>query len=361
MATRRSTRTRKSVSYKDDNRDNEDNGDTKNLEPSFTRNFLKEGKQKTKKLIKLTREDNIENGSSASASSYAPSTDNDMMYLYRADIDLPEALRIYTGGCLSPSHNGGSKDPITLPRPETPYFIILFGPPGAGKSSVIRNLHKYTPVRSSDCVNISLDALVESTHGFRSKTAEIGANKSKSNEQKIKETGSIYTSYRSTKVSNKPLSLRQLGQEKTKVAKSLQEIRSDALEFSLSNGFNITYERVISDAKKDNYQTEIFEKIATYEEALGKRYKVIILNLTLPAEELVERLTRRPQEMMKQNPPFYRGIPPSFAYISIEIHRQYLNRFLKPRVDGKYFVIIDVNSDSRIGNTKKTRRHLRRS
>jgi hypothetical protein len=85
--------------------------------------------------------------------------------------------------------------------------------------------------------------------------------------------------------------------------------------------------------------------------------------LTLPAEELVERLTRRPQEMMKQNPPFYRGIPPSFAYTSVEIHRQYLNRFLKPRVDGKYFVIVDVNSDSRMGNTKKRtrRRQLRRS
>ena len=67
-------------------------------------------------------------------------------YEYREEITVDEALKIFTGG----------RDIHTLPSPtdEKPIFVMLFGPPGSGKSTALSKVESLIVLKFPRSVRI---------------------------------------------------------------------------------------------------------------------------------------------------------------------------------------------------------------
>lgn len=250
-----------------------------------------------------------------------------IIYPYLGDLTEKEAELIFTRG----------KGVEGIPSPEKPIFVLLFGTPGSGKSTALRKMKQMTELNPDDAVQINLDSLIESLQPFRNATRKIATNMlnqkgfidyNSANQNTISEiagkASGPYLSMMRSKKNNRP------GRIGKPLSYSPNELRFLILEKALAHGKNIIYERTVSDAKKDTLASEVFEKI----QSSGKPYEVYIIYTKIDDEsQLRERLRKRPLAMLKRDPPFFRGVPPSLAGKFINAHEEYFRKYLQPRIE----------------------------
>ena len=259
-------------------------------------------------------------------------------YEYREEITVDEALKIFTGG----------RGIHTLPSPtdEKPIFVMLFGPPGSGKSTALSKVESLTTLHSEDAVIISLDALVESVSSFRSETAVIGQHalnaKARGNQASINENfkaaAKPYLGIMMAKTNKRPGAANG-----AKVAMNLNEIRKEALRISVEAGKNIIYERT---AAKDLFEKEIFP-------LLGEQYRIFVIYPRVSEDVLKVRLAERP---------FFRVVTPSMAGRFITDSEDYLKRIIQFKQTGRIEGVFILDGDAVTtvqGGRRKTRKHGR--
>lgn len=243
------------------------------------------------------------------------------IYPYRKSIQLQEAFEIFTRHVPEGRRSISALQAAARPKP---FFVLLYGPPGSGKSYTFANLSKIIEgVDSREAVSISLDALAESVQPFRAKSLSL-FKESRGNAKKLKEVENAYRSTIMGKYNNE-----FVGSSKNKNVKkypsyqSLNDVRGEALNYSIQHRLNIIYERTVANASKDILQDEIFAKVK------GK-YTVYIVYPQVDVSSLQSRLRSRVEAMSEVG--FARYVNPDEAENFLGTHDTYMATFLEPRV-----------------------------
>jgi hypothetical protein len=260
------------------------------------------------------------------------------IYPFRKCIGLDQAFQIYT------RHTPKPLDELVPPSDTKPFFVLLYGPPGCGKSYTFDHLQEILPdVNPKDAVYISLDALAESVGKFRNKSLEAYG---KGN---YNACGSIYTTtirgtYNNSLYNKAPPKPKKTDPPR-EVFPSLVNLRIEALDVSISKGLNILYERTASSTKEDIFQDEFFSKIA-------RRYRVfVIYPQVVSITELQARLAQRIHIMAKEKG-FARFVEPAAAELFVKTHNDYMTAFLLPKlgiiIDALYLVYPSEGSYTKV-------------
>jgi hypothetical protein len=252
------------------------------------------------------------------------------IYPYRKNIGLEQAFEIFTRHTetpldeLKPGRGAGEK----------PFFVLLYGPPGCGKSYTFAHLSEIIPsVDSSKAVSISLDALAESVGKFRNRSLE--AYKAEDYETcETLYTSTIRGTYNNS-LYNKSPGKPKKGEPTPEKFPALTELRLQALDESIRRGLNIIYERTAASTKSDIFEDEIFVKTRG-------RYNVYVIYPQVEKEELEARLAKRIHNMAKTKG-FARYVPPELASDFLETHMAYMIQYLVPKlgtgdIDALYLV-----------------------
>jgi hypothetical protein len=250
------------------------------------------------------------------------------IYPYRKNIGIKEALEIFTRHTDLPFEqlqpNGGEK----------PFFVLLYGPPGSGKSYTFAHLSDIIPgVDEEKAVSISLDALAESVGKFRTKTMNAYRAKNMNSLSGIY-TSTIRGTYNNS-IFNKAPPKPKKGEPIPTKFPSLTEIRLQALDLCIAEGKNIIYERTASSARDDIFQEEIFNKTR------GRYQVYVVFPQVDSVEELTGRLAKR-VNIMATTKGFARHVPPELAETFLRTHDEYMRAFLLPKlgteIDALYLV-----------------------
>lgn len=253
---------------------------------------------------------------------------SEKVYPYRKNIGLKEAFEIFT------RHTDLPYEQLQPHGGEKPFFVLLYGPPGSGKSYTFAHLSEIIPgVDPKKAVSISLDALAESVGKFRSKTMEAYSAKN------MNSLSGIYTStIRGTydnAVYNKAPPKPKKGEAIPAKFPSLTDIRIQALDTSIAEGKNIIYERTVSSTREDTFQDEIFAKTR------GRYTVYVVFPQVDSVEELAGRLAKRVNTMAKTKG-FARHVPPELAESFLRTHNEYMRAYLLPKlgtdIDAMYLV-----------------------
>jgi len=256
------------------------------------------------------------------------------LYDCRADITIDEALKIYTG----------QRGLAALPTPEKPIFVLLYGPPGAGKSTALSKIQELIHLDPADAVTISLDALVESVRTFCAETSAIGQHarnaRNRGNQatvdENFKAAAKPYLGMMMAKGNNRP------GAAKGAKVMSLNEIRKEALRVAVEAGKNIIYERT---------GTGLFEKELF--EVLQAKYTIYVVYPRVSKEELQSRLAKRPFQQLEETPSFFRVVAPALAGKFIDESEAYMVTVEGYKNAGRIQDIFILASE---GGRRKTRR-----
>jgi hypothetical protein len=253
---------------------------------------------------------------------------SEKIYPYRKNIGLKEAFEIFT------RHTELPYPQLQPNEGEKPFFVLLYGPPGSGKSYTFAHLSEIIPgVDQSKAVSISLDALAESVGKFRNRT--MNAYRAKN----INSLSGIYTStIRGTydnSVYNKAPPKPKKGESVPAKFPSLTDIRLEALDTCIAEGKNIIYERTVSSVREDLFQEEIFNKTT------GRYNVYVVFPQVDSVEELAGRLAKR-VHIMAETKGFARHVPPELAEGFLRTHNEYLRSYLVPKlgteIDAIYLV-----------------------
>lgn len=239
-------------------------------------------------------------------------------YPYRKCIGLGEAFEIFT------RHTNLPMEQLHNPEGKPPFFVLLYGPPGCGKSYTFAHLSEILPdVDSRRALSISLDALAESVGKFR-KTSLNAFERGVLRECVGAYTTTIRGTYNNERFNKAPPKPKK-GEPPIERFPSLVDIRIQALDEALGKRLNIIYERTVSNPDTDFLQEEVFVKT----KELG--YDVYVVYPQVDSvEQLEERLAERPKKMAAQG--FARVVEPELAAKFLETHDQYLNRHLLPKI-----------------------------
>jgi adenylate kinase family enzyme len=71
-------------------------------------------------------------------------------------------------------------------QPNYPYFIITYGPPGSGKSTVLKNLFNKLDIKQKNTINILVDEIVENIEEYKIESKKINNSKKITKENKNK-------------------------------------------------------------------------------------------------------------------------------------------------------------------------------
>jgi len=289
------------------------------------------------------------------------------IYSYRKSIQLPEAFEIFTRHIPEGKRSLAALQAAARPKP---FFVLLYGPPGSGKSYSFANLFRIIKgVNTDDAVSISLDALAESVQPFREKSLSL-FKESRGNVKKMKEIENAYRSTIMGRYNNQHASSSKNKSAKSyPTYKSLNEVRGEALNLAIKKRLNIIYERTVPSASKDILQEEIFSK-------LKGTYKVYVVYPQVGVDQLEKRLASRVESMSKTG--FARYVEPEGAEGFLGTHETYMATFLQPKlltddIDAIYKVFPDTGEvvvetkgvevppakkkESRAGGTRKRRVH----
>lgn len=240
------------------------------------------------------------------------------VYPFRKNIGLPEAFEIFTRHTTLPLSE-------LKPQEGTkPFFVLLYGPPGCGKSYSFAHLSEIIPeIDATKAVSISLDALAESVGKFRSKSLEAYGE---GNYSKL--TGLYTTTIRGSynnALFNKAPGKPKKGEKQPEKFPTLVDLRIEALDTSIAEGYNIIYERTVSSTKEDILRDEIFQKIKD-------RYTTYVIFPQVDSvEELESRLQKR-VHIMAETKGFARYVPPSEAKSFLDTHTAYMTAYLIPKL-----------------------------
>lgn len=244
------------------------------------------------------------------------------VYPYRKCIGLDEAFEIFT------RHTEYPLEQLRNPEGKPPFFVLLYGPPGCGKSYTFAHLSEILPeVNTQKAVSISLDALAESVGKFRTKSLNAYGRGALS-ECVGAYTSTIRSTYNNERFNKAPPKPKK-GEPPVERFPSLIDLRIEALDKALGIGLNIIYERTVANAETDFLQEEVFAKT----KAAG--YDVYVVYPQVDSvEQLEERLAERPKKMVEQG--FARVVEPEFARKFLETHDQYLMSHLLPKIDNGF-------------------------
>lgn len=250
------------------------------------------------------------------------------VYPYRKNIGLKEAFEIFT------RHTEIPLEGLKPTDGQKPFFVLLYGPPGSGKSYTFAHLSEIIPgVDEKKAVSISLDALAESVGKFRNRT--MNAYRARN----INSLSGIYTStirgtYNNSLYNKAPPKPKKGEPIPTKFP-SLTDIRLEALDACIAEGNNIIYERTVSSTREDLFQEEIFNKTT------GRYQVYVVFPQVDSVEELAGRLAKRVHSMAETKG-FARHVPPELAEGFLRTHNEYLRSFLIPKlgteIDAIYLV-----------------------
>jgi len=243
------------------------------------------------------------------------------IYPYRKSIQLQEAFEIFTRHVPEDKRSLAALQAAARPNP---FFVLLYGPPGSGKSYTFANLSRIIKgVHPEDAVSISLDALAESVQPFREKSLSL-FKESQGNAAKLKEVENAYRSTIMGKYNNQHASSSKNKAAKTHPTyKSLNEVRGEALDFAIKKRLNIIYERTVANASKDILQDEIFSKVKGI-------YTVYVVYPQVSVDQLQKRLASRVESMSKTG--FARYVNPDAAEGFLGTHETYMATFLQPKL-----------------------------
>lgn len=261
------------------------------------------------------------------------------------------------------------KDPtevIKVDDDKTPYFIVVVGSPGVGKTSTITNFieNKYKNTENSflyakdyfqipinernditkydQFFHISLDFIVERIQPYRNNTMkaykEIKGNNNKYEltSNNLKKLSGKYSVIQ-TKTNNfKPLGKRKIMTYPTSLSNEVDRV----IEYGIKQRYNIIYDTTFSETKGGTF--EKLDKVVNYLEKNQKKYpdktkyKVIVILVTAPEEEEINnngklhklsseevikrRLKKRHSQMIAQE--YIRAINPSLIKDYIEDNKK---------------------------------------
>jgi hypothetical protein len=244
----------------------------------------------------------------------------DLLFETRREIVDGGAEAIFTGG------RGWGGLSASRPRP---FLVLLYGPPGSGKSSALTQevIEKGLGLGIDGAAKISLDSLVESLVPFRRATAGLWRQVEEGEDPVNKmsgKAGAVYLNYMKRTGNNSVDPVAKKGPLPDLIA-----VRNAGLEEAMKKELDILFEMVISSAEKDKVGEEIFSRL----KALGKldKYDVYVVYPWVRQDVLEERMRTRPHKQMKEEEPFFRGVSPKLAGRFIQWHREYLQNFIFPR------------------------------
>ena len=198
---------------------------------------------------------------------------------------------------------------------EDPYFIVLIGSPGVGKTYTLNNI---LGNKLDNFYKVSLDSILEKIVPYRNATKKIyNSIKGDLNEQKdpnvtftksnikLLNLASTYLSARNNFGIPNRLSNRGLGEKTKNKTKSIYgkfyEIADKALEYALENGYNIIYDTTTTgDSKKIG---KILNMITT---KAKRKYKVRVILVEAGGKDedqvdtITSRLNQRHRNMLSE-------------------------------------------------------------
>ncbi len=207
----------------------------------------------------------------------------------------------------------------SLPKTETPYVVIKYGPTGSGKGSKIvqDEIRLLGPPLESYAV-FEIDSLVESTKNYRTKTLSI---KSQYNENSNKIRKNMYTNlfqaYRNTR-------------------KNLNNKLDEVLAKALKNKNNIIFETTGSFYNEGNPQNPLSWLMDLVSTIGGPQYKVVVIYPLVSTEELVRRVSlRAEQQATRKTKPLYRAVNTSTLEKASDNSKKNFQQFVLPDIFAK--------------------------
>lgn len=192
---------------------------------------------------------------------------------------------------------------------DRPYFIVLYGPPGSGKSSstpLIEDLG----VPFNQYVTVILDDMITSVRKYRNVTKKLKENH---NAQRIT-NGQFW--YGIGKIFNKTRVEKKPGGE------SINTMRTNVLVEALANNKNIIYETTGASKGGQDFLVMLLKN------AIPENYRVVILYPMVSLEQLKERVKSRADRFLALATPYYRSQKPealgNMRYQAIKFFKEYL-------------------------------------
>jgi broad-specificity NMP kinase len=227
-----------------------------------------------------------------------------------------------------------------------PYFVIVVGAPGVGKTTKTQQILKKMGMEYNDFYNISLDSLVERVEPYRKVTKRLyntlKAKKERSEEHNMTEKNyallsEIYLPTIMSKNINFSLSATEkakinkiaaigdatveepLKKEKVETGlKELNELRSEGLKYGVMNELNIIYDTTLV-SKKDKVKEDIMPIL---EMNKNVKYKIIVILVTAEARNIQNRIKGRHKKMLEEKDPYIRAINPHLTDIFIKQNKE---------------------------------------
>ncbi len=247
---------------------------------------------------------------------------------------------IVSGGAEMIFTDGRGWDALTRERApgEKPFIVLLYGPPGSGKSSALARqvMTEGLGLNIDSAASISLDALMENLVPFRRATAALYRDAvEKSVEDPVValagKAGAVYLDYMGRTGNNSVNPENK--QKKGGPLPDLLTVRNLCFEEAIRRDIDILFEMVISDGNKDKFGTEIFQRLKD----AGKldKYDVYVIYPWVRHDILEDRLRMRPLRHMEEKEPYFRVVSPKMAGRFIDWHREYMKNFIFPRVEAE--------------------------
>lgn len=242
--------------------------------------------------------------------------------------DLSKIISIFS--------HGKTSDELKPAASTKPLFVILVGAPGAGKTSQAKKILQSRGMDYDHFYQVSLDSIVENVIPYRNATKTLFDTFSESGAKNLtdEELAMLSEVYLATIMSkNKGFNLnytvrritkKHRGNEnklkkpvtKNKSLATLVDLRSEALEHGIKQGYNILYDTTFRKSK-NIMASDILPLLEMYPE---HEYQIDVILVKAPKEQIRMQLNKRHRNMISQD--YIRAISPKLIKMFIEDNEQ---------------------------------------
>lgn len=239
-----------------------------------------------------------------------------------------------------------AKDKPNYKLKPNPYFVIVVGAPGVGKTTRTQQILEKMGMEYNDFYNIALDSIVERVEPYRKVTKRLyntlKAKKMSSNEHNMTEKNYAllsevyFPTIMSTNINfslsatekvkiNKIAAIgdatveEPLKKEKVKTGlEELNELRKKGLIYGVMNELNIIYDTTLV-IKRNKVETDIMPIL---EMNKNVKYKIIVILVTAEARNIQNRIKGRHMNMLAEKDPYIRAINPHLTDMFIKDNKE---------------------------------------